>query len=161
VSEVARVINRIGMYRQKSKNIVGLAQQIVEAHGGRVPSSMAELVRLPGVGRKTANVVLGVAFGRAEGIVVDTHVARLAQRLGWTNQSDPVKIENDLMGLFPRGSWDAMGHTLIFHGRRVCRAARPACSTCAVNDACPSAFIAENVGRKPRRSRGMPHEMGV
>jgi len=154
VSDVERVINRIGMYRQKARNIVGLANRIVKMHGGRVPSQMAQLVELPGVGRKTANVVLGVAFARPEGIVVDTHVARLSQRLGWTAQTDPVKIERDLLALFPRSSWDALGHTLIFHGRRVCSAARPACSTCAINDACPSAYCAENVGRKPKRSRG-------
>lgn len=154
-SEVERTLSHIGMFRQKAKNIVGLAERIVTEHQGRVPATMNELVELPGVGRKTANVVLGVAFGTPEGIVVDTHVARLSQRLGWSQHSDPVKIERDLMGLIARKSWDEISHILIFHGRRVCRAVRPACADCPVNDLCPSAFRAENVGRKPRRARSL------
>jgi endonuclease-3 len=119
-----------------------------------VPRTLAELVELPGVGRKTANVVLGVAFGAAEGVVVDTHVQRIAQRLGWTKNTKPEKIEQDLMALFARNQWDTLGHVVVFHGRRVCFAQRPACATCIVNDACPSAFRAEKVGRKPPRRRG-------
>jgi endonuclease-3 len=122
-------------------------------HGGEVPQTLDELVELPGVGRKTANVVLGVAFGKPEGVVVDTHVQRISQRLGWTKNDSPDKIEHDLIRLFPREVWDPLSHTLIFQGRRVCSAQRPACAACAVNDVCPSAFRAEHVGRKPPRVR--------
>jgi endonuclease-3 len=146
--------NGLGMYRQKSKNICGLAKQLVAKHGGEVPRTLAELVELPGVGRKTANVVLGVAFGAPEGVVVDTHVQRLAQRLGWTKETEPGPIEQELCGLFPREDWDMLSHTLIFHGRRVCFARKPACAACGVSDVCPSAFHAENVGRKAPRARG-------
>jgi endonuclease-3 len=115
---------------------------------------MAELVKLPGVGRKTANVVLGVAFGAPEGVVVDTHVQRLSQRLGWTGHTDPEDIEEDLMQLFPKDRWDPLAHTLIFHGRRVCAAIKPDCEKCAVRDVCPSAgSAASSVGRKPPRKR--------
>jgi endonuclease-3 len=150
---VEKIINRMGMFRQKSKNIIGLSKKLVTDHGGEVPRSLAELVELPGVGRKTANVVLGVAFNAPEGVVVDTHVQRIAQRLGWTRNTTPEKIEQDLMALFPREVWDGLSHVLIFHGRRVCFAQKPACSTCVVNDVCPSAFKAENVGRKSVRPR--------
>jgi endonuclease-3 len=143
----------MGMFRQKTKNIVGLAKKLIAEHGGQVPRSLAELIELPGVGRKTANVVLGVAWNTPEGVVVDTHVQRISQRLGWTRHTMPEKIEQDLMALFPREEWDMLSHVLIFHGRRVCFARKPACSTCVVNDACPSAFRAENVGRKPKRLR--------
>lgn len=146
----------LGMYRQKSKNLCGLSRALMTEHGGEVPRSLAELVALPGVGRKTANVVLGVAFGAPEGVVVDTHVQRVSQRLGWTEQSSPEKIERDLCALFARAMWDPLAHTLIFHGRRVCFAQRPACGACGVNDICPSAFAAENVGRKPPRARRKP-----
>jgi endonuclease-3 len=149
--EVEKVIGSLGFFRQKTKSLVGLAKRLVEHHGGEVPKSLAELVQLPGVGRKTANVVLGVAFGAPEGVVVDTHVQRLSQRLGWTKHKEPPEIEQDLMRLFPREDWDAIGHTLIFHGRRICTARKPACSACPVNDACPCAFKAELVGRKPGR----------
>ncbi len=151
--EVEDAINRIGMYRQKAKNLIGLAKRLVAEHGGEVPQSMQELVLLPGVGRKTANVVLGVAFGKPEGVVVDTHVQRIAQRLKWTRHDEPVAIEQDLMKLVPRSDWDKASHVLIFHGRRVCGAQKPACTTCPIHDVCPSAFRAENVGRKPPRTR--------
>jgi endonuclease-3 len=141
----------MGMYRQKSKNIVGLARMLVDDHGGVVPRTLAELVELPGVGRKTANVVLGVAFGAPEGVVVDTHVQRLAQRLGWSKSTTPEDIERDLCALFPREQWDMLSHTLIFHGRRTCFARSPACAACGVSAECPSAFKAENIGRKPSR----------
>ena len=118
-----------------------------------MPRTLAELVELPGVGRKTANVVLGVAFGTPEGVVVDTHVQRISQRLGWTRKSEPIDIEQDLMRLFPREDWDILSHTLIFHGRRICTARKPACAACPVNDICPCAFLAEKVGRKPPRLR--------
>ena len=152
-AEVEALINRIGMFRQKAKNIVGLAQKLVEEHGGEVPKTLDELVTLPGVGRKTANVVLGVAFGSPEGVVVDTHVGRIAQRLGWTHHEAPAEIETELMRVFPHKDWDILSHTLIFHGRRICTAQRPACAACPVNDVCPSAFRAEKVGRKPPRPR--------
>lgn len=154
-AEVGRLIASLGMgmYNQKSKNIVGLARLIMEQHGGEVPRSLDELVKLPGVGRKTANVVLGVAWGTPEGVVVDTHVQRLAQRLGWSKRSTPEEIERDLCALFPRDTWDILSHTLIFHGRRVCFARKPACAACGVSGLCPSAFKAENVGRKPKRVR--------
>ena len=150
-NDVEQVLSRIGMFRQKTKSIIGLSQQLQELHGGEVPRSLAELVQLPGVGRKTANVVLGVAFSAPEGVVVDTHVQRLSQRLGFTRHTQPLEIERDLMKLFHKCDWDALSHVLIFHGRRVCSAQRPACAACPVQGLCPSAFRAENVGRKPPR----------
>jgi endonuclease-3 len=151
-AEVEKVLSKIGMFRQKTKNIVGLSKLLVEKHAGEVPRTLDELVKLPGVGRKTANVVLGVAFGAPEGVVVDTHVQRISQRLGLTRHTEPVEIEQDLMKLFDRKLWDPLSHTLIFHGRRICTARKPACAACPVKDLCPSAFHAEQVGRKhPRR----------
>lgn len=154
IEEVSQVLRqRLGMYNQKAKHIVGLAKKLVEKHGGLVPKTLEQLVTLPGVGRKTANVVLGVAFGIPSGVVVDTHVQRLSQRLGFTDQTTPEKIEKDLAALFPRDHWVMLAHALIFHGRRVCFAQRPACAACGVNDLCPNAFAAEKVGRKPPRKR--------
>ena len=153
LEEVEGVLARLGMYRQKSKHIVGLSQAIIEHHAGRVPESLDELVSLPGVGRKTANVVLGVAFGKPEGVVVDTHVQRLSQRLGFSSHDEPERIEQDLMKSFPREKWDSISHTLIFHGRRCCTARKPNCAGCPVQRDCPSAFHAEQVGRKPPRLR--------
>jgi len=152
-AEVELVLSKIGMYRQKTKNVIGLSKRLLEEHQGEVPRTLAELVKLPGVGRKTANVVLGVAFGTPEGVVVDTHVQRISQRLGWTKHSEPQDIERDLMALFPRSDWDMLSHTLIFHGRRVCAARKPACAACPVSAECPSAFAAENVGRKKPSAR--------
>ncbi len=152
-SEVERLIGRLGFFRQKTKAIVGLSKRLVEDHGGEVPRTLSELVKLPGVGRKTANVVLGVAFGAPDGVVVDTHVQRIAQRLGFTRHTEPLEIEPDLMRLFDRKDWDAIGHVLIFHGRRICTARKPACAACPVSTRCPSAFNAEKVGRKPVRVR--------
>jgi len=152
--QVEGILNKLGMFRQKSKNIIGLSQKLLELHGGRDPSDLEKVVAQPGVGRKTANVVLGVAFGKAEGVVVDTHVGRISQRLGWTHETTPEKIELDLMRLAPKNDWDLLSHTLIFHGRRVCSAQRPACVSCAVNRRCPSAFHAEQVGRKATRLGG-------
>jgi endonuclease III len=151
--EVERVIGRLGFFRQKTKAIVGLSEKLVAEHGGEVPRKLEELVKLPGVGRKTANVVLGVAFGAPEGVVVDTHVQRITQRLGWTRHTEPPEIEQDLMLLFERKDWDAIAHVLIFHGRRLCTARKPACAACPVSSRCPSAFKAESVGRKPSRLR--------
>ena len=152
-AEVEKAIGRLGFFRQKTKSIVGLSQRLVADHGGQVPRTLAELVKLPGVGRKTANVVLGVAFGTPEGVVVDTHVQRLSQRLGFTQHDEPIEIEQDLMRIFARSDWDPIGHVLIFHGRRICTARKPACAACPVSSGCPSAFHAENVGRKPVRLR--------
>lgn len=152
-AEVERVLSKIGMFRQKTKNIIGLSKRLIEEHRGEVPRTLDELVKLPGVGRKTANVVLGVAFGTPEGVVVDTHVQRISQRLGWTKHTEPQDIERDLMALFPREDWDMLSHTLIFHGRRVCSARKPACAACPVTAECPSAFDAENVGRKSAGTR--------
>lgn len=150
-AEVEQALSRIGMFRQKTRNVIGLSKQLEAKHGGEVPRTLAELVQLPGVGRKTANVVLGVAFSSPEGVVVDTHVQRLTQRLGFTRHTEPIEIEQDLMKLFPRTDWDPLSHVLIFHGRRICSAQRPACAACPVQQGCPSAFRAENVGRKPPR----------
>lgn len=134
-------IRSTGFFNNKTKSLMGLGKALVERHGGEVPDSMAALVELPGVGRKTANVVLGNAFGKAEGVVVDTHVARVSHRLGLTGQTDPVKIERELMELFPREEWTLLSHLLIFHGRRVCVARRPKCESCALADICPSARV--------------------
>ena len=151
--DVQRLIDRIGMFRQKAKNIVGLAGQLVAKHKGQVPAWLPALVELPGVGRKTANVVLGVIFGTPEGVVVDTHVQRISQRLGWTQETDAVKIEQALCKLLPKDTWNITSHTLIFHGRRVCFAQRPNCEGCGVRELCPSAGKAEHVGRKAPRAR--------
>jgi len=139
LAEVEELIRSTGFFRNKAKSLVGLGRALVERHGGRVPDSMEALVALPGVGRKTANVVLGNAFGKNEGIVVDTHVARLAQRLGLSQRDDPEKIERDLMVLVPPPAWALWSHLLIFHGRQVCAARKPRCSACALADLCPSA----------------------
>lgn len=136
-----REIHSTGFFRNKTKSIIGMAQALVERHGGQVPDTMDELVELPGVGRKTANVVLGSWFGKNEGIVVDTHVQRLATLLGLTKQTDAVKIERDLMALVPRAKWTWWSHTLILHGRRVCIARRPKCEQCVVNRLCPSSSV--------------------
>jgi endonuclease-3 len=151
--EVEPLLSTLGMFRQKSKNIVGLARSLVEKHGAEVPRTLAELVELSGVGRKTANVVLGVAFNAPEGVVVDTHVQRISQRLGWTKNTEPEKIERDLCALIPREKWDATSHILIFHGRRICFARKPNCEGCGVHDVCPSAGKAELIGRKAARQR--------
>lgn len=150
--EVAKLLSSLGMgmYNQKAKNIVGLSKKLIEMHGGQVPRTLDELTALPGVGRKTANVVLGVAWGTPEGVVVDTHVQRLSQRLGWSKHTAPNRIEEDLCALFPKRDWDMISHTLIFHGRRICTARKPACGACGVSAMCPNAFAAEQVGRKKR-----------
>jgi endonuclease III len=134
-------IHSTGFFRNKTKSLIGMAQALVERHGGDVPDTMEALVQLPGVGRKTANVVLGTWFGKNEGIVVDTHVQRLSALLGLTREKDPVKIERDLMALVPRDKWTWFSHTLILHGRRVCIARRPRCEICVVNRWCPSSRV--------------------
>ncbi len=156
-SDVESVLSRMGMFRRKTQSILRLARMLCDDFKGEVPRTLEQLIKLPGVGRKTANVVLGVAFSSPEGVVVDTHVARLAQRLGWSNNSAPELVEHDLMSLFQKKDWDMLAHTLIFHGRRVCSARAPACAACDIAKECPSAFDAESVGRKaprpPRRSK--------
>jgi endonuclease III len=154
--EVEERINRIGMFRQKAKNLIGLSRLLVQNHAGKVPSTLDELVALPGVGRKTANVVLGVIFGTPEGVVVDTHVQRIAQRLGMTKFTEPEKIERDLAQKLPREVWNITSHTLIFHGRRICFAQKPNCEGCGVNKVCASAFNAEHVGRKKPQTPTTP-----
>ena len=139
--ELEALIQSTGFFRNKARSLQGLGQALVARHGGRVPADMAALTALPGVGRKTANVVLGNAFGLNEGIVVDTHVGRLATRLGLTKEDDPVKAERDLMPLFPREKWALLAHLLIFHGRAICKAPRPRCSQCTLADLCPSAAL--------------------
>jgi endonuclease III len=139
-AEVETVIKSTGFFRNKTKSIVGAAKAITEQYGGAVPGTMAELVGLPGVGRKTANVVLGNAFDTNEGIVVDTHVTRLSKRLGLSANTDAVKIELDLMPVVPKKDWTIVSHLLIFHGRRVCFARKPNCAGCVLADICPSAF---------------------
>lgn len=136
-SELEEAIRSTGFYRNKAKALLGMARAVVERHGGAIPTEMDALTALPGVGRKTANVVLGTAFGLATGVVVDTHVARLAKRLGLSRQTDPEKIERDLMRKFPSTSWVALGHRLILHGRRVCAARRPTCERCSLAAVCP------------------------
>ncbi|HTO93763.1 MAG TPA: endonuclease III [Bacteroidota bacterium] len=132
-------IRSTGFYRMKAKNVLACCKALNERFGGEVPQRMEDLVTLPGVGRKTANVVLGQAFGIASGVVVDTHVQRLAGRLGFTDKDDPVKIEADLMDVFPVNDWIDVGSVLILHGRRTCKARTPDCPSCPVNDRCPSA----------------------
>ena len=134
-------IHSTGFFRNKTRSIVGMAEALVERHGGAVPDTMDQLVELPGVGRKTANVVLGTWFGKNEGIVVDTHVQRIATLLGLTKEKDPVKIERDLMALVPREKWTWFSNALIQHGRRVCIARRPKCEICVVNRLCPSSRV--------------------
>ena len=139
--EVEEIIRSTGFIRNKSKSLIGMAQALVAEHRGVVPRTMEELRRLPGVGRKTANVILGNAYGVNEGITVDTHVARVSQRLGLTRQADPVTIEQDLMPLVPRDDWALVSHLLIFHGRRICVARKPRCLECVLADLCPSARV--------------------
>ncbi|MDO8501485.1 MAG: endonuclease III [Gemmatimonadaceae bacterium] len=141
VTVLEDLIRSTGFFRNKTKSLLGMSAALVERHGGEVPSTMDELVHLPGVGRKTANVVLGNAFDINEGIVVDTHVGRLALRLGLIDQGDPVKIEKALMPLIPREDWALVSHLLIFHGRRVCIARAPRCASCVLSDVCPSARL--------------------
>jgi endonuclease-3 len=134
-------IRPAGFYRNKAKSIQGMARGLIENHDGRVPDNLDELVKLPGVGRKTANVVLGDAFSKPEGIVVDTHVKRLSKRLGLTRQDDPEKVERDLVEIVPEEEWTAFSHLLIFHGRNVCKARKPDCPSCLLNDICPSSTV--------------------
>ncbi|MBI1802343.1 MAG: endonuclease III [Chloroflexi bacterium] len=136
--EVETLVHATGFYRNKAKSIQGAARMLVEEFGGEVPRGMEELLRLPGVARKTANVVRGVAYGLANGVVVDTHVRRLSQRLGLTAQEDPERIEQDLMQIIPKSRWIDFSHQLIWHGRRICFARKPNCPECPLLDLCPA-----------------------
>ncbi len=141
IHELEEIVRSTGFYRNKAKNIQSAARRIVEVYGGEVPSDMNELLTLGGVARKTANVVLGNVFGIAEGIVVDTHIKRLSERLGLTTETTPEKIERDLMALTPREEWIVLSHLLVFHGRRVCNARKPNCTICVISHLCPSAAV--------------------
>ena len=139
--EVEEVLRSTGFYRQKTKSVQGMARLLLEQHGGEVPTEMADLVKLPGIGRKTANVICSIGFG-LPGLPVDTHVLRLSVRLGLTEETDPVKVEQALGALLPGEAWGLMSERLILHGRRVCEARKPRCDDCVLNDFCPSAFVA-------------------
>jgi endonuclease III len=139
--DVEEIIRSTGFFRAKTKSIIGAARALVDRHDGVVPNEMEQLVVLPGVGRKTANVVLGNAFNINEGVVVDTHVSRLSERLRLSVEGDPIRIERDLMELFPRERWALLSHLLIWHGRRICEARRPRCEVCPLNAICPSSLV--------------------
>jgi endonuclease-3 len=140
-ADVEDIIRTTGFFRNKARSLIGMAAGLVERHGGNVPADMDALVRLPGVGRKTANVILGNAFGRNDGIVVDTHVTRVSNRLGLVASTDAVKIEQVLMPLFPQERWTIISHLFIEHGRQVCHARTPLCGECVLADICPSALV--------------------
>jgi endonuclease-3 len=144
-ARIQAIIRRLGLFRAKALALKKCSKQLLEDHSGEVPAGMEELTRLPGVGRKTANVILGHAFG-IPGIIVDTHCRRVSRRLGLTQQEDPNKIEQDLMKLLPPAEWTGFSHRLILHGRRVCYARNPDCPRCFLNDVCPSAFKITNPG---------------
>lgn len=162
--ELEELIRPTGFFNAKARSLRGACRAIVKQHGGEVPRTMEELHALPGVGRKTANVVLGNAFGEPGGVVVDTHVGRLARRLGWSRHADPVKVERDLNALLPPGDWVFAGHALILHGRRVCSSRSPRCGSCLLDDLCPKAGVAAGgakkgaakaaAARRPRASDG-------
>jgi endonuclease III len=151
--EVETAVKSTGFYRNKAKAIRGASQALVDRHGGRVPRTMEEMLELPGVARKTANVVLGSAYGIATGIVVDTHAARVAQRVGLTDDKDPKKVERDLCAVFPEECWIDMGHRLVLHGRYVCTSRNPACPSCPVAAVCPSRGLGHRVleGQEPQK----------
>jgi endonuclease-3 len=141
IARLEKLIQSTGFFRNKAKNIHACCRQLLDLHGGEVPAELDALVKLPGVGRKTANVVLGTAFGIASGVVVDTHVTRLSGRLGLTEHEDAVKIERDLQAVLPEREWIDFSHRLIWHGRRVCKARRPLCEACVLVDLCPKVGV--------------------
>lgn len=141
IDELSKIIRSTGFFNSKAKNIIKSAQQLIEHHGGRVPKSLDELTKLAGVGRKTGSVVLGAGYGTAEGIVVDTHVGRISRLLKLTNKKDPEKVERDLMKLVPQDDWIIFSHLLILHGRAICKARRPDCPNCPINEYCPSSTM--------------------
>ncbi len=143
-AELEKLIHRTGFFRNKAKNIMGMGQTLVEEFGGEVPRKMEELIRLPGVARKTANVVLGAVWGLAEGVVVDTHVKRITYRLGLTEQTNPDKIEKDLMALLPKKEWIFWGEAVILHGRETCAARKPRCEGCGLEGVCPKVGVKQS-----------------
>jgi endonuclease-3 len=151
--DLEALIRSTGFFRNKTKSLIGMANAVTSQHRGVIPDEMDALRVLPGVGRKTANVVLGNAFHKNEGVVVDTHVGRLSQLLGLTKEHDPEKIERDLMALVPREAWTLVSHLLIFHGRQVCIARRPRCEACVLAKLCPSACRPERGRSKPAAKR--------
>ena len=146
-SELEAIVRPTGFYRNKARHIRETAQRLLAEYGGDVPAEMDALLTLPGVARKTANVVRGEIYGLADGVTVDTHVKRLSARLGLTAETDPVKVERDLMAIIPRESWIEIAHLLIWHGRRVCNARKPDCPACPLNDICPSSSVQYSVGQ--------------
>lgn len=149
--EVEDIIRSTGFFRAKTRSLLGMARAVTERHGGRIPDDMEALTQLPGVGRKTANVLLGTAFGRATGVVVDTHVARLSRRMGLSRHQDPVRIERDLMAQFPPESWIVLSHRLIQHGRSLCPARRPRCLDCFLAPICPKVGVPAQPADSNRR----------
>lgn len=141
LSSIEKLIQSTGFFRSKAKSLKSTSQDIVEYHNGQVPETMEELIKLKGVGRKTANVVLGNAFGKNIGVVVDTHVGRLSRRFGLTKQKDPVKVEKDLMKIVPQKDWTVISHRMIMHGRATCKSQRPKCGECKLNHLCPSSEV--------------------
>jgi endonuclease-3 len=141
IEALEQLVRTTGFFRNKSKNLSGAAKRLTEVYGGKVPSAMEDLLTLPGVARKTANVVRGTAYGLADGVVVDTHVHRLARRLGWSDGKTPEHVERDLMALFPKETWIDLAHLLIHHGRRLCTARKPKCEECPVSRLCPSSLV--------------------
>ena len=139
--ELEELIKSTGFFRNKTKSLIGMSTVVTERHGGKIPDELDALVKLPGVGRKTANVVLGNAYDKNEGVVVDTHVGRVSGRLGLTKETDPVKVEQDLMKIFPRERWTMLAHLMIEHGRTICEARRPKCEICFLSDICPSSLV--------------------
>lgn len=155
-ADLERIIQSAGFFRAKAKNILACSKKLVEQYGGEVPRTLEALVALSGVGRKTANVVLGTAYGIPSGVVVDTHVTRLANRMGLTKNTDAVKIEQDLMAIVPREEWIDFSHRLIHHGRRVCNARKPNCENCGLFDACPKIGVPatpEQAVKSPQKSK--------
>jgi endonuclease-3 len=153
-AEVEDLVRSTGFFRAKARSLQEMSQGLVERHRGEVPRSLEDLVALQGVGRKTANVVLGTAYGVASGVVVDTHVRRVSRRLGLTRQIDPVKIERDLMAILPRGEWVDFSHRVIWHGRQTCKAGRPRCEGCLLSSFCPTGE--RELGRQPQKRKN-PH----
>jgi endonuclease III len=155
LADLERAIRSTGFFRAKARSITSCCRALLEQHGGNVPRTMEEMVRLPGVGRKTANVVLGAGYGIASGIVVDTHMTRLAMRLGLTKQTDPVKIEQDLMDVVPRDEWIFFSIAMILHGRYICQARLPRCGACPLRPHCPSSHLEDELlAMKTRRAPG-------
>ncbi len=160
LTELEKDIQSTGFFRNKAKNIQACCERLDREFGGRVPEDMAVLVTLPGVGRKTANVVLGTAFGVPSGVVVDTHVARISQRLGLTHNDDPVKIEQDLMAITPQSEWIDFSHRMIKHGRRYCQAKKPNCQACPLGEVCPKLGVVMSPRQPPGKSAKPPVRQG-